>query len=127
MTAGPTQAMAAAAGGEGFAIAYGGRAQYDYAPAVGRAFVAAGSATAGAVVATFPACEPQWRRSSMRSKPPPRRPPGRITWDETPLPFPPELEAHALADAIGPVQQPSLADGVAETVARFRQHDASSP
>ena len=52
---------------------------------------------------------------------------GRITWDETPLPFPAELETQALADAIGPVQQPSLAEGVAETVARFRQYGASSP
>ncbi len=52
---------------------------------------------------------------------------GRITWDETALPFPAELEAEALAAAIGPVQQPSLAEGVAETVARFRHHDAASP
>ena len=36
MTSGPTLAMAAAARGESFAIGYGGSAQYDYAPAVGR-------------------------------------------------------------------------------------------
>ena len=47
MTAGPTQAMAAAARGEGFAIGYGGVARYDYAPAVSRAFVRAASAANG--------------------------------------------------------------------------------
>ncbi len=110
MTAGPTQAMAAAARGEGFAIGYGGVAQYDYAPAVGRAFVRAASAPAGAVVANFPGvAAPRWTRSSRRSRPPRRRPPGRISWEETPLPFPAELEAHALEEAIGPVPQPSLA------------------
>jgi len=53
MTSGPTLAMAAAARGEGYAIAYGGIAQYDYAPAVGRAFVRAAAAPRGAVVANF--------------------------------------------------------------------------
>ena len=55
MTSGPTLAMAAAARGEGFEIGYGGTAQYDYAPDVGRAFVlAARAASDGAHVANFP-------------------------------------------------------------------------
>ena len=122
MTAGPTQAMAAAAQGEGFAIGYGGSAQYDYAPAVGRAFVAAASASAGAVVANFPgvrATLPDVVEAIEAAAP---EAAGRITWDESALPFPAELEGRALADAIGPVQQPTLAEGVAETIARFRQH-----
>lgn len=122
MTAGPTQAMAAAAQGEGFAIGYGGSAQYDYAPAVGRAFVAAASASAGAVVANFPgvrATLPEVVAAIEAAAP---EAAGRITWDESSLPFPAELEAHALERAIGPVQQPTLAEGVAETIARFRQH-----
>ena len=47
--------MEAAARGEGYTIAYGGTAQYDYAPDVGRAFaLAARAATDGAHVANFP-------------------------------------------------------------------------
>ena len=44
----------------------------------------------------------------------------RITWREEPLPFPAELEAVALEEALGPLAQPSLAEGVKETMARFR-------
>ena len=77
MTSGPTQAMAAAARGEGFAIGYGGVAQYDYAPAVGRAFVRAASAPAGAIVANFPGSAPRWKRSSRQSSPRRPRSPGR--------------------------------------------------
>ncbi len=45
---------------------------------------------------------------------------GRLTWDETPLPFPAELEATALERAIGPVPRTALSEGVAATVATFR-------
>ena len=45
---------------------------------------------------------------------------GRITWDETPLPFPAELEATALERTIGQVPRTPLEDGVAATVAAFR-------
>ena len=126
MTAGPTQAMAAAVQDEGFAIGYGGRAQYDYAPAVGKAFVAASAASGGAVVANVPGVRAAMTEvvAAIEAAVPVAA--GRITWDDTPLPFPAELDAHALESEIGPVQQPSLAEGVAETVARFRQHGAAA-
>ena len=55
MTSGPSVAMAAAARGEGAEIAYGGSAQYDFAPDVGRAFaLAARAATDRAHVANVP-------------------------------------------------------------------------
>ena len=38
---------------------------------------------------------------------------GKITYEESPLPFPEELEARALEQAIGPLPQPSLAEGIA--------------
>jgi UDP-glucuronate 4-epimerase len=121
MTAGPTQAMAAAAKGEGFAIGYGGSAQYDYAPAVGRAFVAASSASEGAVVANFPGVRATMAEvvAAIEAAVPDSA--GQITWEETALPFPAQLEARALEGSIGPVAQPSLAEGVIETIARFRQ------
>ena len=121
MTSGPTQAMAAAALGDGFAIGYGGVAQYDYAPALGRAFVRAASSPAGAVVANFPglsAAMPEVVAAIEAAAP---EVAGRISWEETPLPFPGKLEAHALEEAIGPVSQPSLAEGIGETIAMFRR------
>ena len=45
---------------------------------------------------------------------------GKITYEESPLPFPGELEAHALEQATGPVPQPSLAEGIGETIELFR-------
>jgi UDP-glucuronate 4-epimerase len=121
MTSGPTQAMAAAARGEGFAIGYGGVAQYDYAPAVGRAFVRAASAPAGAVVANFPGVSASMAEVVAAIEAAAPEIAGQITWEETPLPFPAEVEARALEEAVGPVQQPSLAEGVAETIALFRR------
>lgn len=121
MTAGPTQAMEAAARGEGFAIAYGGVAQYDYAPAVGRAFVSAAAAPAGAVVANFPGEVASMGEvvAAIEAEVPEIA--GRITVEDVSLPFPAELEATALEQAIGPVVQPSLAEGVRDTIERFRR------
>ena len=116
MTAGPTQAMAAAARGEGYAIGYGGSAQYDFAPAVGRAFVTASGVSEGAVAANFPGVRATMAEvvAAIEAAAPDAA--GRITWAEATLPFPAQLEARALEAAIGPVQQPTLASGVADTV-----------
>ena len=121
MTAGPTQAMAAAARGEGFAIGYGGVARYDYAPAVGRAFVRAASAPAGAVVANFPGISASMAEVVAAIEAAVPEVAGQISWEETPLPFPAEVEMRALEAAIGPVSQPSLAEGVNETIKLFRR------
>ena len=124
MTAGPTQAMAAAAQGDGFTIGYGGSAQYDYAPAVGRAFVAASSASAGAVVANFPGVRATMTKVVAAIEAAAPEAAGKITWGASALPFPAELEGSALESAIGPVQQPTLAEGVAETIDHFRHASA---
>ena len=84
MTSGPTLAMAAAARGEGFEIGYGGTAQYDYAPDVGRAFVlAARAASEGAHVANFPG-EPSTMQdvvAAIEAAAPEAA--GSITWPDT--------------------------------------------
>jgi nucleoside-diphosphate-sugar epimerase len=120
LTSAPTLAMAAAARGEEFVIGYGGRAQYDYAPAVGRAFVTAGAARAGAVVANFPGVRASMAEVVGAIEAAAPEVVGRITYEQAPLPFPPELEAHALHAVIGPLAQPSLAQGVGETIELFR-------
>jgi UDP-glucuronate 4-epimerase len=121
MTSGPTLAMEAAARGEGYEIAYGGAAQYDYAPDVGSAFVRAASHLAGAVVANFPGERAAMSDVVAAIEAAAPEAAGRITWHEaTSLPFPAELESRALEAAIGPVPRTPLAAGVAETIARFR-------
>ena len=119
LTSGPTAAMLAAARGESYEIPYGGRAQYDYAPAVAEAFVRAASSPTGAVVANFPGVRASMAEvaAAIEAATPE---PVRVTWREEPLPFPAELEAVALERALGPLPQPSLAEGVRETMARFR-------
>ena len=46
---------------------------------------------------------------------------GQISWEEIPLPFPEKVEMRALEAAVGPVSQPSLAEGINETVTHFRR------
>lgn len=45
---------------------------------------------------------------------------GRITWEETSLPFPPTLEARALEHLLGPLPPTPLLEGIGETIERFR-------
>jgi UDP-glucuronate 4-epimerase len=120
MTSGPTAAMLAAARGQSFEIPYGGVAQYDYVPAVAAAFVRAAATPAGAVVANFPGVAASMADVAASIEGAAPESGVRITWREATLPFPAELEAFALEQALGPLPRPSLDDGVRETVERFR-------
>lgn len=46
---------------------------------------------------------------------------GLITFEETVLPFPEEVDAGSLEDVLGPEPETELRDGVADTIARFRR------
>lgn len=122
LTSDPSLAMAAAARGEGYEIAYGGTAQYDYAPDVGRAFaLAARSAADGAHVANFRG-EPSTMDelvAAIESAAPEVA--GRIIWEDGQLPFPESLEAKLLERLLGPFQHTPLADGVRRTIEHFRR------
>jgi nucleoside-diphosphate-sugar epimerase len=120
MTSGATLAMEAAARGAGYEIPYGGHAQYDYAPAVGRAFLRAATPPKGALVANYPGVGASMSEVVAAIEAAAPEVAGRISFAETPLPFPAELEASALERALGPLGTPTLADGVRETVERFR-------
>jgi UDP-glucuronate 4-epimerase len=120
VTSTPTQAMAAAARGEGFEITFGGTSQYDYAPDVGRALVQASRAVrAGAGAFNFPGVTATMAEvvAAIEAAAPDLA--GRITWVEQPRPFPEELEQGGLEAAIGPIRKTSLADGVRETIELF--------
>jgi UDP-glucuronate 4-epimerase len=121
LTSGPSLAMAAAARGEGFTIAYGGTAQYDLAPDVGRAFaLAARAATDGAHVANLPGVPSTMQEvvDAIESAAPAVA--GRVFWEEGQLPFPEALQGNLLERLIGPMKPTSLADGVRATIEHFR-------
>jgi nucleoside-diphosphate-sugar epimerase len=122
LTSGPSLAMEAAARGEGYTIAYGGTAQYDYAPDVGRAFaLAARTATDGAHVANFPGTSSTMQEvvDAIEAAAPVAS--GRVMWEEGQLPFPESLEASQLERLIGPVRHTPLADGVRATIEHFKR------
>jgi nucleoside-diphosphate-sugar epimerase len=121
LTSGPSLAMAAAARGEGHTIGYGGTAQYDYAPDVGRAFaLAARAATDGAHVANFPG-EPSTMQEvvdAIEAAAPAVA--GKVLFEEGQLPFPESLQGNLLERLVGPLPRTSLADGVRQTIEHFR-------
>ena len=128
LTSGPSLAMDAAARGEGFTIAYGGTAQYDFAPDVGRAFaLAARAATDGAHVANFPGVPSTMQEvvDAIESAAPAVA--GRVFWDEGQLPFPEALQGNQLERLIGPMKPTSLTDGVRATVEHFRAGGRPTP
>ena len=121
MTSTPTKAILAAASGKAYKISYGGRYCFQYAHDTARVFIQAAraepngaqvfniggdSVSTKEVIAAIEQAEPGAR--------------GRITFDDIPLPFPPEVDNRALVKAIGPLAFTSLADGVAETLSIFR-------
>ena len=122
LTSGPSLAMAAAARGEGHTIAYGGTAQYDYAPDVGRAFaLAARAATEGAHVANFPGVPSTMQEVVDAIEAAAPAVAGRVTWEEGQLPFPEALEGRHLERLIGPIAHTPLADGVRATIEHVKR------
>jgi len=122
MTSSPTKAMLAAAAGQPSHIPFGGRCAYQYTDDVARQFIHATRAPfEGAevynlrgsvvhmrdVVAAIEACVPEVR--------------GKITFDDKPLPFPEDMDDSAYAAQLGRVPETPLSEGVAQTVAIFRQ------
>lgn len=122
LTSGPSLAMAAAARGEEFKIGYGGTAQYDFAPDVGRAFVLASrAAKEGAHVANFPGVPSAMEEVVAAIETAAPEIAGRITWADDRLPFPDSLDARLLEQLVGPLPHTPLLEGVRRTVDHFRE------
>ena len=119
LTAGPTLAMQAAAGGETYRIPFGGRMQLQYAADAAAAFVEASrTATEGAILRNLggPCVHVREVVAAIEEVVPEAA--GTISWDdERSLPFPEEFEARA------PVSTP-LERGVRETIELFRRTGA---
>ncbi len=120
LTASPTLAMAAAAAGEDFEIAFGGRTQMQFAPDTARVFVdAARAATADARV--FHLGGPVASLAEVAAAIEEAAPGVSITVDEsTILPFPEEFDGAPLDAALGGISWTPLREGVRATVERLR-------
>lgn len=122
LTSTPTQAMRAAARGEGFEISFGGRSVFNYAPDVAAAFVQASrNWQKGARVFNLPgSCVTMEEVVAAIELAAPAAA-GRISFDDIPLPFPEELEADSIVGALGSVPSTPLAQGIRQTIEHFRQ------
>lgn len=120
LTASPSLAMAAAAAGEDFEIAFGGRTQLQFAPDSARVFIAAArAATEGA--RAFNLGGPASTLAEAARAIEAAAPGVTIRVDEqTILPFPEEFDGAPLEGAIGPIAWTPLADGVSQTIDRLR-------
>jgi len=122
LTSAPTSAMLAAAMGQSFRIPYGGRLQLQYAQDVARIFIQASrTRLEGAsvhnlaghpvhmsdIVAAIEAAAPEHA--------------GMISYDDTLLPFPDEVDSKSLREQIGVSVDTPVHDGVADTIKRFRR------
>jgi UDP-glucuronate 4-epimerase len=120
LTASPTLAMAAAARGEDYRIAFAGRTQLQFAPDTGRVFVAAArAATEGARVFHLggPAVAMEECAAAIEAAAP-----GVTISVEAGniLPFPEEFDGGPLEEALGPIGWTPLAEGIRLTVERLR-------
>lgn len=122
MTSTPTRAMLAAAAGQTWRISFGGRNGFQFADDVAKIFIQAADlpdwqgaasfnlggsiAHVSEVVAAIEKAAPEAR--------------GRITFEEAPLDLPAGTSDRALAEAIGPLPCTPLDEGVAFTIAHFR-------
>ena len=114
LTASPTLAMAAAARGESSRIAFGGRAQLQFAPDAARTFIeAARSATDGAQVGNLGG--PVVSMDEVARTIEYVVPGVRVGVDGSALPFPEEYEARVFPAPVTPLE-----DGVRRTVEHLR-------
>ncbi len=121
MTSEPTKAMLAAAAGEPHRIPFGGRIQLQYAPDAAAAFIAASRATVeGAGVHNLGGAVVHMSEIAATIARAADAPIETITFDDVQLPFPDEVNAESLTAALGPLPETPFADGVADTIGRFR-------
>jgi UDP-glucuronate 4-epimerase len=119
LTASPSLAMAAAARGEDYRIAFGGRTQLQFAPDVGRIFAAAARAAIegarffhlGGPAETIEECAAAIEEAA---------PDVTVEWEDVRLPFPEEFDGSALEAALGPVTRTPLREGARMTIERLR-------
>lgn len=125
ITSAPTRAMLAAATGQRFAIPYGGRGEFQYADDVAKTFIAcARSSFAGAEIFNLHGSVAHMSElvTAIEAAAPEAR--GLVTFSEPGFPSPEEFDSSALQQLIGPLPHTPLREGVAATIALFREQVA---
>jgi UDP-glucuronate 4-epimerase len=125
-TAAPTRAMFAAAVDQPFHIPYGGRGEFQYANDVAKMFIACARAPfEGAEIFNLHGRVARMSElvAEIEAAAPAAR--GQITFSEPGFPSPEEFDARALTRLIGPLPYTPLREGVAATIALFREQVAS--
>ena len=126
MTSSPTKAMFAAAVGQPFHIPFGGRGIFQYADDVAKTFIAcARTPFAGADIFNLTGSVVHMREvvGAIEAAAPESR--GQITFDDTALALPEDVDATPLEKLIGAPTVTPLKQAVGETVALFRERVAS--
>jgi UDP-glucuronate 4-epimerase len=121
VTSKPTLAMIAAAAGRPFHVDFAGAYQFQFAADVAAWFIAAArSDIPGANVFSLPGpiIAVADMVGAIEAIAPTSR--GQITFGERLLPFPAAFDGQPIEAALGPVQTTPLADGVADTMTRYR-------
>jgi UDP-glucuronate 4-epimerase len=116
LTSAPTTAMVAAAAGVAYRIPFGGSATMQYAPDAGEAFVRASELEyEGASVHDLdgPVASIERVVELIGS--------GRVSADETPLPFPAEVDSRSFVELLGGSVMRPLDEGVADALRRFER------
>ena len=121
VTASPTKAMLAAALGQPYAITYGGRCNFQWGDDVAKTLLALATMPFdGSAVFNLGGSKVSVREvvDAIETVAPDVR--GRITFPDTPLPFPEELDDRKLKAALPDAPETPLVDGVRATVEAFR-------
>jgi nucleoside-diphosphate-sugar epimerase len=126
MTSSPTKAMFAAAVGQPYHIPFGGRGIFQYADDVAKIFIACARAPfEGADIFNLSGSVVHMREivDAIEAAAPDSA--GRISFSDTPLALPEDFDAAPLVALIGQPPYTPLDQGVAETIALFRERVAS--
>jgi UDP-glucuronate 4-epimerase len=124
MTSDPTIAMLAAAAGVPYRIKFGGSVLLTYGADCAAAFIAAARAAAGsgdAICLNMPGQRVGIAALVDLIEAIAPTAAGLITFESAPIRAPALLDSPALEAAVGPVPNRPLADGVTETIERFRR------
>jgi nucleoside-diphosphate-sugar epimerase len=122
LTSTPTRAMLAAAVGRPYHISFGGRCDFQFADDVARAFIqAARTPFEGAAAFNLRGSVVHMREVVAAIEAAVPASAGQIIFEDTPLPFPREMDDAPLTAALGPVPYTSLDAAVATTIETFKQ------
>ena len=122
MTSTPTKAMLCAAAEKPYKISYGGRFGFQYNDDLARIFIMAArkeisdarTFNMGGGTVSMPDVVTAIEEAAPSQK-------GTITYDDTALPFPEEMDNSELVKLLGPLPQTTLKQGVAQSMALFRK------